>query len=53
MTKPIELGLILKGEDAQRFHRYMENPEYSKDGKDMIRRAAKLAEKKRANTIAD
>jgi len=29
------------------------NPEYSKDGKDMIRRAAKLAEKKRANTIAD
>jgi hypothetical protein len=53
MTKPIETGLILKGEDARRFHKYMDNPEYSKDGKDMIRRAVKIAEKKRANTIAD
>jgi len=51
MAKTIEFGLILKGEDARRFHKYMENPEYSKEGKDMIRRASKLAEKKRRNGI--
>jgi len=26
MAKPIELGLVLEGDDARDFHRYMENP---------------------------
>lgn len=53
MAKPIETGLILIGEDAQRFHRYIDNPEYSKEGRAMIRRAVKIAERKRANIIVD
>lgn len=27
MAKPIELGLVLEGEDAERFFEYDENPE--------------------------
>jgi hypothetical protein len=26
MAKPIELGLVLEGDDARDFHKYMENP---------------------------
>ncbi|MGI5992491.1 MAG: hypothetical protein ACOX79_08910 [Methanosarcina sp.] len=29
MAKPIELGLVLEGEDAERFFEYDENPEVS------------------------
>ena len=29
MAKPVELGLVLEGEDAERFFGYDENPEVS------------------------
>lgn len=29
MAKPVELGLVLEGEDAERFFEYDENPEVS------------------------
>ena len=29
MAKPIELGLVLEGEDAEKFFEYDENPEVS------------------------
>jgi hypothetical protein len=31
MAKPIELGLVLEGEDAERFFEYDENPEVSNE----------------------
>jgi hypothetical protein len=31
MAKPIELGLLLEGEDAERFFEYDENPEVSNE----------------------
>lgn len=43
MAKPIELGLVLKGEDARRFHEYMEHPTYTDDARRLIRIAAAKA----------
>ncbi len=47
MAKPIELGLVLEGDDAREFHRYLENPaKYDTPaGIDLVRRAAYLAER--------
>ena len=47
MAKPIELGLVLEGEDAREFHHYMENPDAydTPEGCDLIRRAAELAKR--------
>ena len=44
MAKPIELGLELKGEDAENFHRYIKNPSIydTPDGKRIIREAVAL-----------
>lgn len=49
MAKPIELGLVLDGEDAREFHRYMENPSQydTPEGRELARRAAHLAKKTR------
>jgi len=49
MAKPIELGLVLDGEDAREFHRYMENPSRydTPEGRELARRAAHLARKTR------
>jgi len=47
MAKPIEFGLVLKDEDARRFHKYMEHPTYTQEGKNMILRAAKRAKQMR------
>jgi hypothetical protein len=49
MAKPIELGLVLEGEDAREFHRYMENPSHydTPEGRELARRAAHLARKTR------
>jgi len=33
MAKPIEIGLVLEGDDARRFHKYMENPQITKEEK--------------------
>ena len=44
MAKPIELGLELKGEDAENFHRYIKNPSIydTPDGKRILREAVAL-----------
>ena len=49
MAKPIEPELVLEGEDAREFHRYMENPKKydTPEGRDLVRRAAYLAERTR------
>jgi len=46
MAKPLEIGLELTGEDALRFHRYMEgHEELPQRGHEMMRVAIRLAEK--------
>lgn len=45
MAKPIELGLELKGEDALRFHQYMENPTIPDKGRALFREAIILSKK--------
>jgi len=46
MAKPLETGLELTGEDALRFHRYMEgHEELPQRGREMMRVAVRLAEK--------
>jgi hypothetical protein len=47
MAKPIELGLTLEGEDARRFHEYMERPTYTDDARKLIRLAAQDAQNRR------
>jgi len=47
MAKPIELGLTLEGEDARRFHEYMERPTYTDDARKLIRFAAHRAQHQR------
>jgi len=47
MAKPIELGLVLEGEDARRFHEYMERPTYTDDARRLIRFAAREAQNRR------
>jgi hypothetical protein len=45
MAKPLETGLELTGEDALRFHRYMEgHEELPQRGREMMRIAIRLAE---------
>jgi len=47
MAKPIEIGLVLEGDDARRFHKYMENPQITKEGRELIREAIKIAKKEK------
>ncbi|GAB6286583.1 MAG: hypothetical protein STSR0009_27840 [Methanoregula sp.] len=47
MAKPIEIGLVLEGEDARRFLKYMENPKITKEGRELIREAIKIAKKEK------
>ncbi len=47
MAKPIELGLVLEGDDAVRFQRYMEHPTDTHDGRELMREAAILAKNAR------
>ena len=47
MAEPIETGLVLEGEDAWRFHKYMENPKITKGGQSLIREAIKIAKKEK------
>ncbi len=45
MLKPLKLGLELTGEDALRFHRYMDgHEELPQRGREMMRVAVRLAE---------
>lgn len=43
MAKPIELGLELKGRDAARLKKYLNNPVDTPSGKTMMSRAERLA----------
>ncbi|MEN6519515.1 MAG: hypothetical protein ABFC38_15320 [Methanospirillum sp.] len=45
MAKPIEIGLELHGQDARRFHEYMEQPTITNEGRALIREALKRASK--------
>jgi len=47
MAKPIEIGLVLEGDDARRFHKYMEKPQITKEGRELIREAIKIAKKEK------
>jgi hypothetical protein len=47
MAKPIELGLVLEGEDAKEFFRNEKNPIVSKKMVEMFKRAKKIHEKNR------
>lgn len=49
MAKPIELGLVLEGEDARDFHKYMKNSSQhdTPAGRELARRAAYLADRTR------
>ena len=47
MATPIELGLVLEGEDARRFQDYLDHPTDTDDGRELIREAALLAQKMR------
>ena len=47
MAEPIELGLVLEGEDARRFQRYLDHPTDTDDGRELIREAAILAREMR------
>ena len=39
MAKPIELGLILDGKDALAFHRYIQNPIDTPEGRKLLMEA--------------
>lgn len=47
MARPIDVGLVLEGEDAREFYRYMENPSHydTHEGRELARKAAYLAGK--------
>ena len=47
MRRSIELGLVLEGEDARRFHEYMEHPTYTEGARKLIRVAAQKAKARR------
>jgi hypothetical protein len=47
MAEPIELGLYLEGEDAERFQQYLDYPTDTDDGRELIREAAILAREMR------
>jgi hypothetical protein len=47
MAKPIELGLVLEGEDAKEFFRNEKNPEVSKEIIGLFKRGMKIYEKNR------
>lgn len=47
MAKPIELGLVLEGEDAKEFFKNERNPVVSKKLVGMFKRAREINEKNR------
>mgnify|MGYP001160691819 CR=1 FL=1 len=44
MAKPIEIGLVLEGEDARAFQKYLEHPTFTRDGLNLMREAKRDAE---------
>ncbi|EHQ35531.1 hypothetical protein [Methanoplanus limicola] len=50
MAKKIELGLSLKGADARRFHEYMEHPDDTKEGRELLKEALRLSKRSRTSS---
>ena len=46
MAKPIEIGLVLEGDDAKKFYSYMDNPTITNKGRELIREAIRLSKSK-------
>lgn len=44
MAKPIEIGLVLEGEDAKAFQKYLEHPTFTREGLNLMREAQRDAE---------
>jgi hypothetical protein len=45
MARPIKLGLVLEGEDAIRFEKYLNDPDdITPEGRELLKKAKKLAE---------
>jgi hypothetical protein len=45
MAKPIEIGLVLEGEDARRFDEYMNDPNaIPPEGRQLLKEARELAQ---------
>jgi hypothetical protein len=44
MAKPIEIGLVLEGEDARAFQKYLEHPTFTREGLNLMREAKRDAE---------
>jgi len=44
MAKPIEIGLVLEGEDAKAFQNYLEHPTFTREGLILMREAKRDAE---------
>lgn len=36
MAKPVEIGLLLEGEDAIAFRKYLEHPTFTKEGLNLM-----------------
>ena len=50
MAKEIELGLFLEGDDAREFHKYMEHPDDTEAGRELIREALRLSNQNRSSS---
>ena len=50
MAKKIELDLPLKGTDAREFHKYMEHPDDTEAGRELIREALQLSNRNRSSS---
>jgi hypothetical protein len=51
MAKPVDLGLVLEGEDAVRFIKHMENPMYTEDVIELAKMAIASVERKQQSVI--
>lgn len=47
MAKPIEIGLVLEGEDAAAFQNYLTHPTFTREGLELMREAKSDAEHNR------
>jgi uncharacterized protein (DUF1778 family) len=45
MAKPIELVLTLDKEESKWFQQYLDNPQYTPEGRRLIRKAAELVKR--------
>jgi len=50
MAKEIEFGLSLKGTDAREFHKYMEHPDDTEAGRELIQEALRLSNRNRSSS---